>query len=338
METMRHDGMGRTDDRWLGYPLPFLKAYNTFALPAQVTAKAALRSGQIDFTSFSDLTEVQDLLSTNPELIVQVQAPNSTYPPYPWVLNLRDPLFQDIRVRRALSMGLNRREMIDTVSGGLGSGAYPISWTWLGLSDPLSPEELGPWQQYNPTLAKQLLAEAGYPNGFEMEYILTGEPTSTDILTQQHLSQIGVQAKFNQVESVVLTATRTNKTFKHAIIGTPQTGYDPIKVAREWFVPDSPRNWGGVNDPVMTDLVEKATYTLDADEQQRLVHQIHERALDQAYALERYVAFAVFMRQHWLRNIASATQGYFNAWGYHQVSVAWIDDKAPAERAGHLKA
>jgi len=337
METVRHAGLGRADNRWAGYQLPFLGAWNTFTLAAEVTTKAALRSGQIDFTSVGDFVDVQDLLSTNPELTVQVQAPNSTYPPYPWVLNLRDPLFQDARVRRALSMALNRREMIDTLSGGLGAGGHTISWTWLGRSDPFSIEELGPWQQYNPTLAKQLLTEAGYPNGFEMEYMVSTSPTNTDVMTQQYLEQIGVRVKFNQVESVVLTAARTNKTFKHAIIGTPQTGYDPVKVAREWFLPDSPKNWGSVNDPTMTDLVERASYTVDANEQQRLVEQIHERDLDQAYRLQRYVAFAVFMRQPWLHNVASATQGYFNAWGYHQVSVAWMDDKAPAGRAGRLK-
>jgi ABC-type transport system substrate-binding protein len=140
--------------------------------------------------------------------------------------------------------------------------------------------------------------------------MVSGSPTNTDIITQQYLGQVGVQVKFNQVESVVLTTARTNKTFKHSIIGTPQTGYDPVKVAQEWFLPDSPRNWGGVDDPVMTDLVQKATYALDAAEQQRLIEQIHERDMDQAYRLQRYVAFAVFMRQPWVRNVASATQGY----------------------------
>ena len=135
----------------------------------------------------------------------------------------------------------------------------------------------------------------------------------------------------------MLTAARANKTFKHAVIASAQTGYDPVKAARDWFLPDTPRNYGGINDPVMTDLVEKATYTLDADELQRLLWQIHERSLDQAYQLEFYVAFSVFMRQPWLHNVASAVQGWFSAYGFHQVNVAWVDDKAPTGRAGRLK-
>jgi ABC-type transport system substrate-binding protein len=171
-----------------------------------------------------------------------------------------------------------------------------------------------------------------------MEYMVSGAPTNRDVMTQQMLEQIGVRVTFNQVESTVLTAARTNKTFKHAIIHTPQTGYDPIKLVREWYSPSSPRNWGGIDDPVMTDLVEQAAYTLDHDEQQRLLWKIHERYLDQCYSLEFYVAFTVHVRQPWMHNVASAVQGYFNAYGYHQVTLAWIDSTAPAGRQGRLKA
>ena len=303
--------------------------------------KAALRSGQIDYSSVSDFVELQDLLDTNPELVFQVIAPNTTYGPYAWVLNFRDPLFQDLRVRRALNLALNRRAMIDTVSGGLGSGQHAIGYTWLGRSDPFNPEELGQWQQHDPARAQALLAEAGYPNGFEMECVTGGPPSNADVMTQQYLEQIGVRVVFKELETVVARTALVEKTFKHAhsrLSQTGSTGYDPVKLLREWFLPDSPKSYGSLNDPTMTQLVERATFALDPAEQQRLLQQIHERDLDQCYRLYRYVAFAVFVRQPWVQNVASAVQGYFTAYGYHQVTVAWMDDKAPASRAGRLKA
>ena len=336
-ETVRNERYNRPDSRWAGYRLPFLKEFKQTALAPGVGVKAALRSGQIDFTSITDFVDFQDLSATNPEFKYQIYAPNTTYGS-PWAFQYKDPLFQDIRVRRALNLAINRREMIETVTGGMGSASHPIGYTWMGRRDPWDPEELGPWQQYNPELAKQLLTEAGYANGFELELALTGTPTSRDVMTEQYLAAIGVRLKFNTLESTVLTNTRTTKNFKHAITHTAQTGYDPVKLAREWFLPDSPRNWGSYNDPVMTDLVERATYTLNPDEQTRLIKQIHERSLDQCYGLEFFVQFTIHVRNPWLHNIASAVQGYFNAWGYHQVSVAWIDDKAPVGRAGRLKA
>src|SRR5712692_2510743 len=101
------------------------------------------------------------MLATNPDTIVQVQQSNPVNAAVGcWALNLRDPLFQDVRVRRGLNLALNRRQMIDSIYGGAGAGYHPVSYHWLGLSDPLTPEELGPWQRYDPAQAKALLAEA----------------------------------------------------------------------------------------------------------------------------------------------------------------------------------
>jgi len=43
-------------------------------------------------------------------------------------------------------------------------------------------------------------------------------------------------------------------------------------------------------------------------------------------------------RQPWLQVVASAVQGYYCCFASQQVAAAWIDDKAPAGRAGRLKA
>ena len=335
LEALRHEKFGRAYPEWPGAKLPFLKGYTEFVVGADATFLAAIRSGQTDYERLSDYVQLQDVLSTNPELIVQVNAQNATYS-QPWVFNLRDPLFQDIRVRRALSMAINRNQMIETLAGNQAAGSHPINWTWLERSDPFDIEELGPWQQYNPTEANRLLAEAGYPNGFEIEYMVSGTPSNRDVFVQQMLEQVGVRVKFDQKEGVVVTNTRTTKAFKHMISNTIQTGYNPIKVAREWFLPDSPRNWNGINDPVITDLVERATYTLDAAEQQRLLKQIHERSMDQVWQLDFYTVFTLFVQQPWLHNVASASQGNYDAFAKHQTAVAWVDDKAPPERRGRL--
>jgi hypothetical protein len=77
---------------------------------------------------------------------------------------------------------------------------------------------------------------------------------------------------------------------------------------------------------------------LDVDEQVRLIRQMNERSLDQAYYLDKVVGFYVFFRRPWLHNVASAVQGQFCCWGTPQAAVAWIDDTAPDGRGGRLKA
>jgi peptide/nickel transport system substrate-binding protein len=337
MLLQRHDGFVRRDARWPGYQLPFMKEVRYFALAAGVTVQAAMRSRQIDFRSASDFVEVQDLLSTNPELIVQVQGGSSDYG-VPWALQHNDPLLADVRVRRALSLGINRNQMIETLFGGNASAGHLISWNWLGYPDPLAPEDLTQWQQHDPARARQLLADAGYPNGFEIEFVIGGAPAAKDVMIQQMLAEIGVRLTFKEVERVVATSTQLNKTFRHAIGNGIQSGYDAIKVGRENFLPTSDRNFGSINDPVLTDLVERVTYTIDFDEQRRLLKQIHERELDQAHFLHFHAPFYAFLRQPWLHTVHSAIQGHFPLNSAHQMAVSWISDTAPGDRAGRLKA
>ena len=107
---------------------------------------------------------------------------------------------------------------------------------------------------------------------------------------------------------------------------------------RSSSTPNGDKNYAGVNDPVMNDLVERAAYTLDADEYIRLVREINQRSLDQAYYLDHVVGFYIFFRRPWLQNVASAVQGQFCCWGTPQAAVAWIDNTAPEGRGGRLRA
>ena len=334
----RHERHGRRDSRWPDYPLPFLKEWRAFRFADITASKAAFRSGQLDYLTLSDYVTLNDMLATNPEAIVEVIAPSSTYPPYRWELNNQNELLRDVRVRRALNMGVDRRAMIDTLYGGMASAGHPMGYTFMGLADPLAPEDLDAWHQYDPAKARSLLAEAGLPDGFEMELMTGTSLADADVMTIQYLEAIGVRVKTVQLESAVLSGNRLNKRFKHAINGESSSGFTPVMNALDLFLPTSPRNYAQVDDPVMTNLVNELTYTLDADQVGPLVRRINERALDQCYALERVVNFTILFRQAWLHNVATAVQGYYCCFGSQQVAVAWVDDKAPAGRAGHLKA
>ena len=105
----------RRDERWSGYPLPFLREWKSFSFLDPNVSKAAFRSGQLDYMNLSDYVGLNDMLATNPEAVIEVIAPNPTNAPYRWELNNQDDILRDVRVRRALNMALNRREMIDSL-------------------------------------------------------------------------------------------------------------------------------------------------------------------------------------------------------------------------------
>ncbi len=85
------------------------------------------------------------------------------------VLRTDQKPFDDIRVRRALNMAVNKEEIIKTFyNGNAELFAYPMHPAYEGYYEPLSamPDSVKELFTYNPEKAKKLLAEAGYPNGF----------------------------------------------------------------------------------------------------------------------------------------------------------------------------
>ena len=72
--------------------------------------------------------------------------------------------FQDVKVRKAVQMAIDRQSVLDAMYGGRGqleNGIFPHGL--YGFNENL------PVIEYDPEGAKALLAEAGYPNGFDME-------------------------------------------------------------------------------------------------------------------------------------------------------------------------
>jgi peptide/nickel transport system substrate-binding protein len=237
-------------------------------------------------------------------------------------------------------MAIDRKAMSETLYAGVGQGGYRYQWFALGLTDPPTLEDMmasSPWMDYQPAKARSLLAEAGFPNGLELEFMVSGSPTNEHIIVQQYFDQIGVKLAFNQVESVVNTQAQLNRSFKHMIASAGISSFEVSGSARGFWLPDAPTNVGGISDLVMTDLVEKITYSLDADEQVRLVQQLNTRDLEQQYHLIFPNFLQLFVWHPWLHNMANAPSGNFQIFSHYQYGNAWVDDTAPEGRQGRLR-
>ena len=158
-------------------------------LPNPNTALSALRSGQVDVIS-GDLTQVVDAAQDAGLNIA------SAHQPF-WGLAIADrtgaivPALGDPRVRQALNYAVNRDSITSALFGKWGESTDQIVLPGMqGYNDRT-------FYGYDPDKAKELLAEAGYPNGFELP-VLSIETFS--LLTQaiaDDLSKIGVDVKIS---------------------------------------------------------------------------------------------------------------------------------------------
>jgi peptide/nickel transport system substrate-binding protein len=110
------------------------------------------------------------------------------------MLNEKTGPLSDVSVRRAIQMAIDRRSILDSIYSGDGKledGIYPSGC--LGYS-----KDNQGWLKYDPDEAKKLLADAGYPNGFDMEISLDSGTTeamkNTVQVIAQNLSDVGIKA------------------------------------------------------------------------------------------------------------------------------------------------
>src|SRR5262249_20462690 len=191
---------------------PYVDGVEWFVLNDPSTALAMYRTGQIDCGpgSFGAVRQ-HDLAA------LQHSHPHCIYRDFlsqvPHVLIMRtdQPPFNDVRVRRAISQGIDRQALIEAVwVRGAPTAAVPRGLTeWSRPVDPLGGG--AKYYEYDPPEAKRLLAEAGFPHGLKTQLTAnTGwGPDFLDAvqLVQRYLKDIGIEAELKLQEFGAYLAT-----------------------------------------------------------------------------------------------------------------------------------
>jgi peptide/nickel transport system substrate-binding protein len=271
---------------------PYLDGYKFFISPETTVRAAAIRSGRA-YIEFRDLPGAEvDAIKKHLGDKVTVQEVSATGW---WGISVNNTIkpFNDVRVRKALTLGLDRYTA--------GRVLFPL--TGLrdvgGLMRPgtewaLPPSELeklpgfGRDMEKNRTEARRLLAEAGYPHGFKL--VLKNRNVKLPyqdfaVFAIQEWRKIGVEAE-NRPEETAAWFSDGRDTGNFEAIVNPGVEYsDDPDIILDRYVFGDPGNWGRFNDPVVGDLYSRQARAIDPAERKKAIIELQKRVLDNAYYL-----------------------------------------------------
>ncbi|MBI4765325.1 MAG: ABC transporter substrate-binding protein [Deltaproteobacteria bacterium] len=177
------------------YQLPFTDKVVMMLIKDEATQVASFRTGKVDVMMNMDPRYIDDIKKANPEIKWKRALYGGNFS---LVLRMDTKPFNDIRVRRALNLAVDKNAIIKTIYRGQAElQTYPYPANFKEIYTPL--EKLSPAARelltYNPEKAKKLLAEAGYPNGFSFKAQLSNaSQTEMDVaaMVAAFLAKIGV--------------------------------------------------------------------------------------------------------------------------------------------------
>jgi len=243
------------------YQLPFVDRIIQPIVVDPATQIAALRTAKIDMHTEDPMTYVESLAQTNPDLLRYKYLLGD----YKLVsLKCDSTYFSDRDVRRAMMIGTDLNAICEALYVDGMIHGHPLNANTGDIYTPIDelPASTALLFEYNPTLAKQMLADAGYPDGFSIELVTLSDPDFQDAASMLagYWEKIGVTTKLVTMERAQHTNIRTTREYQDAFLWNTGSGFAPGACNLGYwgdpalsFMNNAKWNWDGTEDPTYSE-------------------------------------------------------------------------------------
>lgn len=290
---------------------PLLDAVIYQPIPDDTARSTAVRTGAVDMIEYAPAKDLA-LFKSDSKIVLTGEGNNNVR--Y-LAFNTKVKPFDNVKVRQAIAWAVDRKAVLDAAVSGAGTelnaGPFLPSF-WPGLQQPYYKQDLAK--------AKQLLTEAGYPNGFKAK--LKNTPTyaflgNAGIVVQEQLKAVGIEFEIISLEWSVFLRDYLAKDFE-AIVSGYSAFVDPHPPLDGTYVTGRQNNFMSYSNPKFDELVAKAATISDQAERAKLYREAQTLLLEDSpmvflYAANEYEAMQSYVKGY-VHFVNGSHYSFRNVW------------------------
>lgn len=292
------------------YAIPFIDSFTYRIIKDEATFLTALRTGKLDILEGIRWIAADHLRETTPELKwVRSLGMGGTF----MVMRLDREPFDDPRVRRAINLAVNQPEIVEQFYGGHAElMAYPQHPDFGDYYQPLEemPASVQELFTYDPDKARALLAEAGFPDGFEFDVQLCScSPQHMDMapLLAGYLAKVGVTMNLKPLEYASFLSMMTTRNHEAGYL--MNSGHtNPTTTLRKSFMTGQTWNPSQFSDPDIDAQIKRMLTERDEAQRIRIARGITIQMLDRAPYLWLPTGYGYSAWWPWVKNYNGETR------------------------------
>jgi peptide/nickel transport system substrate-binding protein len=311
-----------------GNKLPYVDTYRQLIIPDLSTQLASFRTGKIDALTTVTREDAQPIIKDNPQIVnMQYMIVNTTYG-ISMRTDKQDLPFKDKRVRQAMMLATDFDALKQTLFGGQAEiDVWPVNKGLRPLYQPITelPKEIQELYKYNPDKAKQLLAEAGYPNGFKTTIQTWNDATLVDELSlfKSQWAKVGIDLTIQPMEIGAYNAMANSRGHDQLIYRQQWTGSPGVLNLGPYRGKNS-FNASYINDPegshpeletIFKDIDQAAF--VDWAKVNASYKKVKPIVIENAYVIPRPQPFLYNMWWPWVKNYYGSQAAF--------MKYAWVD-------------
>lgn len=265
-----HYTLVRNENYWKEAPIT--TSIEVRVIPEGSARTIALEAGEVDIVWNVDAIDCVNV-EANPEVLLLSQPSASIE--Y-MGMNTSKEKFSDVRVRQAINMAIDQQVFIDTIIEGRGTPAN----SYINAMIPGWTDEVQGYE-YNIEKAKELMVEAGYPDGFDCSIYVNGDTrTRSATIVQAQLAEIGINVEISTYEWGALLEILTAGDHELFFLGWSNSSFDADGSTFALFHSSNfgaTGNRAWLDDDQVDSLIEAAQVETDHEKRMDLYKQIQFR-------------------------------------------------------------